>query len=90
MSTQILIPKMRSLLFPVILFAGLGLAACHTPPSPMHNIGGEIPRDGRGNPIFSGIRPAPVYPAATVPLPTSAAALPPPAKPVSCRHLRRC
>ncbi len=80
----------RNYLAAAALMAALALAACHTPPTPMHNIGGEVPRDGRGNPIFSGIRPAPADPAANVPVPTSAAALPPPAKPVSCRHLRRC
>lgn len=81
---------MRNFLLPATLFASLAVTACQTAPNPMHNIGGEVPRDGRGNPIFSAIRPAPVNPVAGVPVPTNPAALPPPAKRVSCKHLRRC
>lgn len=48
---------------------------------------GEIARDGRGEPLLTGIIPqqAPVEP-----LPPASLAGRPLAKPVSCQHFRRC
>ena len=60
-----------------ILCGALGLGACA--PSPLYvdriQVGtyGEVPRDGRGEPIWSAIRPAPVVEA---PLPAPAASNP--------------
>lgn len=61
--------------FPLLAGFGLGLAACA--PSPLYmrtshgGTVGEIPRDGRGEPIWSAIRPAP---AVIPPAPQPAAA----------------
>ena len=47
-----------------VLTLALGTSACA--PSPLYvrsnrgGTGGEVPRDGRGEPIWSAIRPAPV------------------------------
>lgn len=62
-------------LFPSILGVTLGLGACA--PSPLYvdraHVGtyGEVPRDGRGEPIWSDIRPAPAPAVMAPPLPGS-------------------
>lgn len=66
---------------------GLALAVCACAPSPLYvgkGLGtvGEIPRDGRGEPLWSAIRPPPTAPA-TVPMPVAGGIpiVPPPGYP---------
>lgn len=63
-----------------ILILGLGLAACA--PSPLYvgkpriGTGGEVPRDGRGEPIWSAMRAVPHEAAIPVMPPAPAPGIP--------------
>jgi hypothetical protein len=81
---QQMVMKTQSISFSICLAisaAALAITACT--PSPLYvskrqpGTGGEVPRDGRGEPIWSAIPPRPVAPAADPAAPASpAAALP--------------
>lgn len=73
--------------FTFIALVGLSLGTAACAPSPLYvspGLGtvGEIPRDGRGEPLWSAIRPAPASPAnAVMPVTGGIPIIPPPGYP---------